>query len=168
MNTTAINKCAVVMTMGVDAMMIAAACAIPAFSHLTAVPLYQANPMLMILLGGMLLVRDRRNAYVMAVLLPLASSLLVGMPSMGKVLCMVPEYLTVVALFGLLNKRMGGSVMKTAAEMLLAMVAGKVVYYGLKAVVLGSLVATPLALQVVVMMVAALTFALIYTRKQNR
>ena len=168
MNTISVNTKSILSTVAVDALMMAAACLIPAASHLTALPLYQANPMLLILLAGMLLVRDRRNAYLMAVLLPVCSNLIVGMPVASKLICMIPEYLTVVALFQLVGSRLNGSVLKTTAAILAAMLGGKVVYYALKAIVMGSLFATPVALQVVVMLVSALLFAWAYNKKMIR
>ena len=67
-----------------DVAVVAVACLIPTVSHLTALPLYMLNPMLALLLAGMLLGRDWRNALVLAVLMPLVSCLVVGMPTAPK------------------------------------------------------------------------------------
>lgn len=114
-----------------DAALIAAACLIPAVSHLTALPLYMLNPMLALLLVGMLLGKDWRNALVLAVLMPAVSCLVVGMPTAAKMLCMMAELATVAGLFHLLSRRWA-----VLPAVLVSVMAAKVVYYALKAVVI--------------------------------
>ena len=89
MNTLTCNKPALLRTALVDITLLAVASLIPTLSHLTALPLYQLNPMMLVLLGGMLLVRGRANAILLAVLLPVVSMVAVGMPTPLKALCMV-------------------------------------------------------------------------------
>ena len=88
-----------------DTVLVALACLVPAASHLFAVPLYMANPMLALLLAGMLIGKDWRNALVLAVLMPLVSCVLTGMPAAGKMVCMMAELATVATLFGWLSRR---------------------------------------------------------------
>ena len=114
-----------------DAALIAAACLIPAVSHLTALPLYMLNPMLALLLVGMLLGKDWRNALVLAVLMPAVSCLVVGMPTAAKMVCMMAELVTVAGLFHLLSRRLA-----VLPAVLVSVMAAKVVYYALKAVVI--------------------------------
>lgn len=114
-----------------DAALIAAACLIPAVSHMTALPLYMLNPMLALLLVGMLLGKDWRNALVLAVLMPAVSCLVAGMPIAAKMVCMVAELATVAGLFHLLSRRWA-----VLPAVLVSVVAAKVVYYALKAVVI--------------------------------
>ena len=114
-----------------DAALIAAACLIPAVSHLTALPLYMLNPMLALLLAGMLLGKDWRNALVLAVLMPAVSCLVAGMPTAAKMVCMVAELATVAGLFHLLSRRWA-----VLPSVLVSILAAKVVYYALKAVVI--------------------------------
>ncbi len=114
-----------------DVAVVTAACLIPTMSHLTALPLYRLNPMLALLLVGMLLGKDWRNALVLAVLMPAVSCLIVGMPSAPKMVCMVAELATVAGLFYVLNRRWA-----VLPSVLVAVLAAKVVYYALKAVVL--------------------------------
>lgn len=80
---------------------------LPTISHLTAFPLYRLNPMLLMVVGARVLGGSRANAYLLAVALPLVSTLLVGMPAPGKGLCMVAEYLTMIAVFDAMTKRFG-------------------------------------------------------------
>ncbi len=114
-----------------DAALIAAACLIPAVSHLTALPLYMLNPMLALVLAGMLLGKDWRNALVLAVLMPAVSCLVVGMPTAAKMVCMMAELATVAGLFHLLSRRWA-----VLPAVLVSVMAAKVVYYALKAVVI--------------------------------
>ena len=114
-----------------DAVLLTLACLIPAASHLLAVPLYMLNPMLALLLVGVLLGKDWRNALVLAVLLPLVSCLLTGMPAAPKMVCMMAELATVAGLFHLLSHRW-----TVLPAVLVAVVAGKVVYYALKSIIL--------------------------------
>ena len=142
-------------------MLLTFACLVPAASHLFAVPLYVANPMLALLLAGMLLGRDWKNALVLAVLMPLASCLLTGMPAAPKMVCMVAELATVAALFSVLSRRW-----KVLPAVLTAIVAGKLVYYGLKAVVVAPavLVGTDLWLQLAVVLFWGGLFALLFRK----
>ncbi len=144
-----------------DAVLLTFACLIPAASHLLVVPLYMLNPMLALLLVGMLLGRDWKNALVLAVLMPLASCLLTGMPAAPKMVCMVAELATVAALFGVLSRRW-----KVLPAVLTAIVAGKLVYYGLKAVVVAPavLVGTDLWLQLAVVLFWGGLFALLFRK----
>ncbi|MBQ9474098.1 MAG: hypothetical protein IJU81_06780 [Bacteroidales bacterium] len=132
-NTTPILKARPVATIAVDALLIAAACAIPAASHLLGLPLYKANPMLALLLAGIWLGRDWRNGLALALLLPLASSLLSGMPQGGKAVCIIAELTTVSALFGWLG---AAKKIPTLPAILTAILCGKTVYYALKALIL--------------------------------
>ena len=162
MNNTTVKDQSLWRVAAIDAVLLTVACCIPTFSHLVAWPLYQLNPMLLVLLAGMLLVRDRRNAYLLAALLPVVSMLAVGMPTPLKALCMMAEYSTVVLVSGRLqawNARFVG----TLGAMLLAMLAGKVLYYLLKALLLAPavLVSTPVAVQLLVVLAAAAIYAAI-------
>lgn len=167
-----------------DAVLVGTACLFPTLSHLTALPLYRLNPMMLVLLGGMVAVRDpesglaiRRNALLLAVLLPVVSMLAVGMPAPAKALCMVAEMLTLVAVAttmeGAVNRRAKARMSATArmavlaGTILTAMLCGKAVYYGLKALLLPSapLVGTPVLTQAVVVVAAAVVYAYILTRK---
>ena len=114
-----------------DVALLGAACLVPAVSHLLALPLYMLNPMLALLLVGLLIGRDWRNALVLAVLMPLVSSLVTGMPAAPKMVCMMAELATVATMFGWLQRKWA-----VLPAVLTAVLAGKVVYYALKAVVI--------------------------------
>lgn len=114
-----------------DVALLGAACLVPAVSHLLALPLYMLNPMLALLLVGLLIGRDWRNALVLAVLMPLVSSLVTGMPAAPKMVCMMAELATVATMFGWLQRKWA-----VLPAVLTAVLAGKAVYYALKAVVI--------------------------------
>ena len=145
----------------VDTLIVAAACMIPAVSHLFAVPLYMLNPMLALLLAGIVLGNDWRNALVLAVLMPLVSGLLVGMPAAEKMVCMMAELATVAGLFHVLERRMG-----TVHSVFAAIVAGKVVYYALKAIIVAPvvLVGTEWWIQLAAVVLWGGLFAMLYKR----
>lgn len=162
MNTAIVKSQNFWRTALIDVVLLATACLIPTLSHITALPLYQLNPMLLVLMAGMLLVSDRRNAFLMAVLLPVVSMLAVGMPTPMKALCMVPEFLTVVAVSTLLQGKASRFVGRMGC-MVAAIMCGKVVYYGLKAMLFTSvtLISTPVLTQLLVVLGASIAFAAI-------
>lgn len=144
-----------------DTVLVTLACLVPAASHLFAVPLYVANPMLALLLAGMLFGRDWRNALVLAVLMPLVSCLLTGMPAAGKMVCMMAELAAVATMFGVLSRRW-----KVLPAVLVSVVAAKVVYYALKAVVVAPvvLVGTEWWMQLAAVLLWSGLFAMLYKK----
>lgn len=146
----------------VDGLLIAAMCLVPAMSHAFSLPLYKLNPMLLCLLAGMVMVSDWRNALLLGVLLPVVSMLVVGMPTPSTALCMVAELVSVVAVFHLTERRM-----PTFVSLFGAMVFGKIMYYGMKALVVGPsvLITTNPWIQLASMLVFCTLFAVIYRKR---
>lgn len=146
-----------------DVALVGAACLIPTVSHLLTVPLYMLNPMLALLLAGLLLGRDWRNALLLAVLMPLVSCLVVGMPAAPKMVCMMAELATVATLFGVLLRRW-----TVLPSVMAAVLAGKVVYYLLKALVMAPavLVGTAWWMQLGAVILWCGLFVLIYRQKK--
>lgn len=144
-----------------DTVLVALACLVPAASHLFAVPLYMANPMLALLLAGMLIGKDWRNALVLAVLMPLVSCVLTGMPAAGKMVCMMAELATVATLFGWLSRRW-----QVLPAVLVSVLAAKVAYYALKAVVVAPvvLVGTEWWMQLAAVLLWGGLFAMLYRK----
>lgn len=142
----------------VDLLLISAICLIPATSHVLAFPLYKLNPMLLALFAGMALVGDRRNAFLLAVMLPLASMLATGMPLAANAVCMVPELAAVVALMLLFERRLPLFVAAVASAL-----AGKVVFYLLRALLFApaTLFGTSLLLQFAAILASALLYVAI-------
>ena len=153
MNNVLSKKTTIARTAIIDAALLAAACLIPTLSHITALPLYMLNPMLLVLLAGMLAVRSRTNAFLLAV----------GMPTPLKALCMAAEMLSIVGVYTLLQRLWRAAATRpwaSFAAIIAAMLCGKVVYYALKALVIApaALVTTPVATQAIVALVAAVLF----------
>ncbi len=146
----------------IDAVLLAFICAVPALSHVFAIPFYKLNPMAMCLLAGMLLVRWKGNGYLLAVLLPVVSMLVSGMPVPAVCVCMVAELLSVVGVYGLLERRAGAFV-----SILAALLSGKVVFYLLKTVLVAPavLIGTNVWLQLTVVAVFGALFAMIKRRR---
>ena len=185
MTTTIVKRPSITQIALIDAAVLGIACLIPTLSHLTALPLYRLNPMMLVLLGGMAAVRDpesgttlSRNALLLAVLLPVVSMLAVGMPAPAKALCMVAEMITFVSVATMMERAWHRTAhgrdtawhrfAAVTGMTLGAMLCGKIVYYGLKALLLPSvaLIGTPLLTQAVVMVAAAGLYALLLTRKR--
>lgn len=145
----------------IDAALLTAACLIPAASHLLALPLYMFNPMLALLLAAILLGRDWRNALMMAILLPAVSCLLTGMPTAAKMLCMMAELVTVAAIFTWLQHKW-----HTLPAILTAIIAGKAVFYIMKAIVIAPamLVTTPWTIQLLAVLLWGGLFTLLYKK----
>ena len=144
-----------------DTLLVGAACLIPSVSHLVALPLYVLNPMLALLLAGMLQGRGWKNGLLLALLMPLASGLIAGMPAAPKMVCMMAEWATVAVAFGWLQRRWA-----VLPAVLTAVVAGKVVYYGLKALVMAPavLVGTDWKMQLLAVLLWGGLFAVLYKR----
>lgn len=142
-----------------DVALVGAACMVPAVSHALALPLYMMNPMLALLLAGMLVRRDWRNGLLLAVLMPLVSCLAVGMPAADKMVCMMAELATVAAVFGWLQRRWS-----VLPAVLVAVLAAKGVYYGLKALIVAPavLVGTDWMVQLGAVLLWGGLFALLY------
>ena len=136
----------------IDLFILGLVCLIPSVSHAVAFPLYRLNPMLLCLLGSMLLVGNRANAYVLAVLMPTVSMLVTGMPLFSNYVCMVPELLVTVGLLTFMERRTNVFVATVVAA-----VVGKVVFYSLRAMLFAPavLVGTSVWLQLAVIVVAA-------------
>jgi hypothetical protein len=76
---------------------------VPAISHLTAIPFYYLEPMRLMMVVA-LLYTSRRNAYAIAIVLPVLSFLISGHPFLLKMLIIVAELVMNVRLFILLFK----------------------------------------------------------------
>ncbi len=133
---------------------------IPTLSHLTSIPFYRFEPMRCVLLLNLLLTGNKKNAYLMAVTLPLFSYLVGGHPVFVKALLMAAELSANVLFFDVITKK----VINSAIAMFVAIAASKVAYYIIKYGVLsiglmdGTLIATDLLTQLVVAIVLSVAF----------
>lgn len=144
-----------------NAVLVGLSLLIPTMSHLTALPLYQLNPMLLLMLAGILIGKSRYNSLLLAVALPFVSYLIVGMPSATKALCMAAELSTLSLVFPLLLGARTTTV-ATWYSIVVAMLCGKIVYYLMKALLIGgTLVETDPTLQILTLAGYGLLFAAI-------
>jgi len=129
----------------------------PALSHMTALPLYYAEPMrLMIVLG--LVYTNRANTLLLGLTLPIFSFLISSHPSIAKASLIAAELTANAVLFYYWSGRMKS----VLASALISIAVSKILYYSLKSLMLstgvmsGELIATPLAIQVVVTLLLSL------------
>ncbi len=150
----------------IDIALLAALYLLPTLSHMMALPLYKLEPMRIALVVA-LLFTQRGNAYLLAWTSPLASFVLSGHQELFKAALIGVEYSILVAAYGFLAQRWKGS---PFAALLVAILAGKVVYYALKYLSLnaglleGNLVSTPVLTQAVLATGTAAVFALVVHR----
>ncbi len=133
---------------------------VPTLSHLTSIPLYRFEPMRCVLLLNLLLTGNKKNAYIMAVTLPLFSFFVGGHPVFAKALLMAAELSANVFFFYVLSRR----IKNAAVAMFLSLLASKVFYYIVKFGIIsigildGPMVATGLMTQLIVAVVLSVTF----------
>lgn len=120
----------------------------PALSHMVSFPLYLIEPMRIAIIFSMLFTNNK-NAYIIALTIPLFSFFISAHPGMVKSLLIASELLLNVFLFYFLFAKMGNSF----AAMILSIIAAKLFYYLGKYLLLstgfmeGSLISTPLLIQ---------------------
>lgn len=133
---------------------------VPTLSHLTSIPFYRFEPMRCVLLLNLLLTGNKKNAYIMAVTLPLFSFFVGGHPVFAKALLMAAELSANVFLFDVLSRR----IKNAAVAMFFSIVASKVFYYIIKFGIIsiglldGPMVATGLMTQLIVAIVLSVAF----------
>jgi len=156
-------------TILIDIALLAALYLLPAFSHVTALPLYMFEPMRVALLVA-LLFTTRANAFLLAFTLPFASFLLSGHPAPFKALLMGIELTVLVACYGYLAQKLR---VPAFAALAAAILAGKLVYYTMKYAALsagllgGGLVSTPLQSQLLLAIGTAAVFGLVETYRSK-
>lgn len=133
---------------------------VPTLSHLTSIPFYRFEPMRCVLLLNLLLTGNKKNAYLMAITLPLFSFFVGGHPVFAKAPLMAAELSANVFLFYVLSRKIKNSAM----AMFLSIVASKVFYYSIKFGIIsvglleGPMVATGLMTQLIVAIVLSAAF----------
>jgi hypothetical protein len=163
--TTAIARVFTGRNILVDIVIFACIFFIPALSHLAPFPLYLLDPMRLLLFAGFLLTRQNTNALLLALAIPLFSSLVTGHPPMFKAILISIELSVNLILFiQLINK----TKLHVAISVFLSMIASKFVYYGLKSVFIysglieGELITTNLWIQLGTVLFITVTFYLVW------
>lgn len=140
----------------VDSLSFAAVAFIPALSHMLSIPIYIFEPM-RILLVLSLVHTSKKNAYLIAVILPLFSFLISAHPSVVKSLLITTELLLNLFLFFLIV----GYIKNNFVAALGSILVSKVFYYAAKfglasaGLIGGELIATPFYLQLIIALSAS-------------
>jgi len=140
---------------------------LPALSHLTSLPLYLIEPMRLAVIFC-LVHTNRKNAFIIAVTIPLFSLVVSSHPAILKSALITIELMINLFLFYFLIEKTNKFV-----SMFLSIVLSKIVYYSAKFMFIqinlidGELVSTPLIIQWLVVIGISLYAALIYKRTED-
>jgi len=127
---------------------------VPAVSHLLSFPVYYLEPMRIMLILA-IVHTSRKNAYLIALTLPLFSMLISAHPSLVKTSLITGELLLNVWLFFLLSEKLSNKTL----SIFLSIVVSKIFYYLVKfllvtsALISGDLIATPIYIQIIMLFV---------------
>lgn len=127
---------------------------VPAVSHLLSFPVYYLEPMRIMLILA-IVHTSRKNAYLIALTLPLFSMLISAHPSLVKTSLITGELLLNVWLFFLLSEKLSNKTL----SIFLSIVVSKVFYYLVKfllvtsALISGDLISTPIYIQIIMLFV---------------
>lgn len=95
---------AILRTVLIDAALILLLCITPAISHFSGLSYHYIEPMRIALFLGLLMVEDKRNGYLLAVLLPVSSMIISGMPIPPVCALMVLELILNIFIYHLLTR----------------------------------------------------------------
>jgi len=129
---------------------------VPAVSHLLSFPVYYIEPMRIMLILA-IVHTSRRNAYLIALTLPLFSLLLSAHPSLIKTSLITGELLLNVWLFFFLSEKFSNKTL----SIFLSIIASKIFYYLVKfflitsVILTGELISTPIYIQIIVLFVSS-------------
>lgn len=143
---------------------------LPTMTHFLSFPLYRLEPMRCVLLINLLILGNQKNAYFMAVTLPLFSFVVASHPVLLKSIVMVVELTVNIFVFEYLSKRKTNNVI----TMFLSIVISKVVYYSLKIWCIGAgildanIIDTNLVTQLLVAIMLSLGFAFFCEKKVQK
>lgn len=127
---------------------------VPAVSHLLSFPVYYIEPMRIMLILA-IVHTSRRNAYLIALTLPLFSLLLSAHPSLIKTSLITGELLLNVWLFFFLSEKFFNKTL----SIFLSIIASKIFYYLVKfllitsVILTGELISTPMYIQIIMLFV---------------
>ena len=140
---------------------------IPTLSHLTSWPLYMCEPMRCVLLLNLLVLGNKKNAYLMAITLPLFSYFVGSHPVLVKSLIMTIELVMNIWLFDMFTRKVANCML----AMLLSILVSKALYYSLKYVSISfgllntDIVDTNIFIQLMVALIISMLFVKYTERK---
>lgn len=141
-------------TILIDIVALAAIYLIPTISHLFSLPVYYMEPMRLMLIVAIFHTNER-NAYLIAVTLPIFSLLISAHPSVFKTSLIIVELLLNVWLYFFLSQKF----VNKAFNMFTSILISKTIYYLGKiffvnlTLISGDIIATPIYMQVIMLFV---------------
>ncbi len=142
---------------------------VPTFSHLISLPIYFIEPMrLMIVLS--LVHTSKKNAYLLALTLPLFSFLISSHPVFAKMILISFELSFNVFLFFLLKDVLR----KVFPAIFLSIIISKIVYYGIKYIMISfailntGLISTPIFIQVATSIIFSTYLYLVFRNTKDK
>jgi hypothetical protein len=127
---------------------------VPTVSHLLSLPVYYLEPMRIMLILA-IVHTSRRNAYLIAITLPLFSFLVSAHPSLIKTSLITGELLLNIWLFFFLSEKLSNK----SLSIFLSIIASKIFYYPVKFLLIssvlltGELISTPMYIQIIMLFV---------------
>jgi hypothetical protein len=149
-----------------DIMAVAFIFLLPAFSHMLAFPLYLIDPMRIALILS-IVITNRKNAYLIAFLLPIVSFMISSHPLFYKVLLISSELVLNTWLFYILFSK----TRKLFISAFLSIIASKIFYYIVKFAIIYfaiekvELISTPLYIQAAVALLLSLVVVIFFRKK---
>jgi hypothetical protein len=143
---------------------------IPALTHLSTFPLYYLDPMRLLLFAGYLISRNNTNTYLLALSIPIFSTLVTGHPPFYKALLISIELLANIGCFHLFLHKIKW---QPGILMFISIIISKLFYYGFKyffirlTLIDGELITTGLLIQLVTVIGLSLAFGFFYERQQK-
>ena len=139
---------------------------IPTLSHLTSWPLYMFEPMRCVLLLNLLVLGNKKNAYLMAITLPLFSYFVGSHPVLVKSLIMTIELVMNIWLFDMFTRKVANCML----AMLLSILVSKALYYSLKYVSIsfGLLNTDIVDINIFIQLMVALIISMLFVKYTER
>jgi len=140
---------------------------VPTISHLFSIPVYLIEPMRLMLIFA-LVHTNKTNAYIIALSMPLFSFLISGHPVLPKMILIAFELSLNVYLFYFLVRK----IKSVFLSIFLSIILSKIIYYLLKfglvsmLIVDGSVISTPITIQVITALVFSLYVFFFYKKKR--
>jgi hypothetical protein len=152
-----------------DILVLAFVYLVPAIAHLIPFPLYFFDPMRVAILAGYLLSRNKTNAFILAMTVPLFSMIMSGHPFFFKALLISTELTVNLWFFIFLVNRTKWFL---PVSLFVSILASKMIYYVLKyffisfSLIDGTLISTDLPVQLFTIIVITVVFSLFFRLKR--
>jgi hypothetical protein len=154
---------------GTDILVLVLVYFIPALTHFSPFPLYYLDPMRLLLFAGFLISRNHANAYLLAITIPLFSTIVSGHPPFYKALLISIELFTNIFFFYYLLNKIKWN---TGIIIFISTVISKLIYYAFKyifirlALIDGNLITTSVLIQLPIIIGLSLLFNFFYKRQK--